>query len=290
MIFFGYLTPFFLTGSYANIFAMSLLPGEVSVNFFQWLLYSLPALIIFSGGMLWAIITMFKPEHSGKKLAVETIDEQLAILGRFTREEIVTAVVTSGVIVMLMFQGVHKIDSTWIMAIGLCILVLGGVLDNKTLKNGIDWPFLIFIGIALSFVNAIEQLGLVESVSGIMTNIMRPFMINQYLFLTALSIIVLIVAFIINDDPALILFVVSMYPIFMKLGINPWVLVFILGVTSAPFFFPYQSPIYLTAYYSSNEKAFTHKQGQKLSIIFAVVSVATIVLSIPYWRLLGLMK
>jgi hypothetical protein len=77
---------------------------------------------------------------------------------------------------------------------------------------------------------------------------------------------------------------------FQRLGINPWILIFIVIATAAPFFFPYQSPFYLNAYYNAGEKAFTHKQGQKLSIVFTSVTLSAIIVSIPFWQFIGLIK
>jgi len=290
MIYFGYLTPFFLTGSYANIFAMSLVPGGLNVNFFQWLIYALPALIFFAVAMIFLIFAVFRPEQPRKTLQSQTIDEQLKILGKWTRAEIITSCVSLSVIILLIFQDLHHIDNTWIIMAGLIVLVISGIIDNKTLKNDIDWPFLIFIGVALSFVEAIEQLNLIEPVSDLMVLLMQPFMDNTYLFLVALTVLIFLAAFVINGDPAAILFVVSMTPILVKLGIHPWILVFIVSLTAAPFFFPYQSTIYLTAYYSSGEKAFSHRQGRKLALIFSVVTVLAVIISIPFWQYLGLIR
>ena len=68
------------------------------------------------------------------------------------------------------------------MLAGFIALVIGGVLDNQTLKNGIDWPFLLFMGIAFSFVKALGELGIVGALTVEMTTIMKPFPATPYLF------------------------------------------------------------------------------------------------------------
>jgi hypothetical protein len=94
----------------------------------------------------------------------------------------------------------------------------------------------------------------------------------------------------VRDDPALILLVIAMLPLAEQAGVHPWVLVFVILLCTDPFFFAYQSPTYLTAYYSAEGKSFHHRQGQWVALGYAAAVIAAVMASVPYWQWLGLIK
>jgi hypothetical protein len=97
-----------------------------------------------------------------------------------------------------------------------------------------------------------------------------------------------LVTLIVRDDPAVILLVTALLPLAQQAGVHPWILVFTVLLATDPFFFTYQSPTYLTAYYSTEGKAFSHGQGQKTAILYAAAVIAAVLGSVPYWTWLGL--
>lgn len=287
MIFHGFLFPFFLTSSFLNILALGIVDREVS--WLSWLFYGLPALLIFCTGMYVFILLFYKPDVTPKKLPVELIQQQLAVMGKLTGKEKITILLTIGSVLLLMTQGLHGLETTWIMLLSFAFLILSGVLTTQNLKSDIEWGFLIFIGMTFSFAEVATQVGVVDKMGEAIIQVMNPFLDTPVLFLLAIAVITLCTSFFIKDDPALILLAVALSPLAVAANIDPWVIVFTILVTLSPFFFPYQSSTYLSAYYSSEGKAFTHRQAKSLSIAFAIIGILAILLSIPFWRWLGLL-
>ncbi|WP_440961180.1 hypothetical protein ACN6KS_01505 [Paenibacillus nitricinens] len=60
-----------------------------------------------------------------------------------------------------------------------------------------------------------------------------------------------VITLVIRDDSAVILLVKALLLIGTGMGIQPWVLVFLIVLSTDPIFFAYQLPTYLTAYYSA---------------------------------------
>jgi len=81
----------------------------------------------------------------------------------------------------------------------------------------------------------------------------------------------------------------TLLPLFESLNIDPWILIFIVLLSADPFFVSYQSEVYLAAYYTSNEKGFTHAQGRKMAFLYCSVVIIIIFASIPFWRMIGLL-
>jgi di/tricarboxylate transporter len=263
------------------------LGGQVSWT--QWLLFAFPALILFSLGMYAALYLLFHPGKSVKSLSVDVIRGQIYILGPLSKTEKITLLVSFASIGMLISQPWHQIDNIWIMMIAFSVLLISGALSTQNFKQDLDWGFLFFIGISFSFAEVASNIGLVQSLGHIFVEYMGPFMESAYLFLFAVAVISFLTSFFIKDDPALILLVLTIAPLSEHVGVHPWVVIFTILTSLTPFFFPYQSPTYLAAYYGSDGKTFTHKDGQLLSLSYMVISVLAILLSIPFWKWLGLL-
>ncbi|WP_159882003.1 SLC13 family permease [Paenibacillus puerhi] len=291
MIFYGFTAPFVMTGSYTNVMAYGLVSASQPVTWLQWLIHALPAFVLFSAVLWLAITFMFRNHRSAAKaVSAHVLDEQIRLLGPLTKEERISLFTLLGCVSLLVLQPLHGIDSVWVMLAGFAVLVITGVLDRRTLTSGIDWTFLLFLGIAFSFAGAATELGIADVLSSLVREHMGIFVSSSELFLAAVVLLSFVVTLVVRDDPAVILLVTALLPLGTELGIHPWVLVFIILLSTDPFFFAYQSPTYLTAYYSSEGKAFDHRQGQKIALAYGLAVLLIAVLCVPYWRWLGLIS
>ncbi|SFB46470.1 Di-and tricarboxylate transporter [Cohnella sp. OV330] len=288
MVFYGFTAPFVLTGSYTNVMALGMAGGTEGVSWFQWLIYALPAFLVFGGAMAGFMAWTFRRREPGRPIRREVLDDQLKLIGRWTRSERVTAAAALGSIALLILQPLHGLDYAWVMLLGFAALVVFGVLDGETLKTGIDWPFLLFIGVAFSFAEVAERVGVVDAMSNVLGARMAAFSGSPTLFLVSVVLLSFVVTLVVRDDAAVILLVVSTAGLAAQAGIHPWVLVFVILLSTDPFFFAYQSPTYLTGYYSAEGRSFTHRQGQLTAIGYGLAVLLLTVACVPYWKWLGL--
>ncbi|CAI6081617.1 SLC13 family permease [Cohnella sp. JJ-181] len=288
MVFYGFTAPFVLTGSYTNVMALGMAGGTEGVSWFQWLIYALPAFLVFGGAMTAYMAWAFRGRETGRPVRAEVLDDQLKLIGSWTRSERVTAGAALGSIALLILQPLHGLDYAWVMLLGFAALVVFGVLDGQALKLGIDWPFLLFIGVAFSFAEVAERVGVVDAMSNVLGERMAAFSGSPTLFLVAVALLSFLVTLVVRDDAAVILLVVSTAGLATQAGIHPWVLVFVILLSTDPFFFAYQSPTYLTGYYSAEGRSFTHRQGQLTALGYGLAVILLTVACVPYWRWLGL--
>lgn len=288
MVFYGFTAPFVLTGSYTNVMALGMAGGTDGVSWFQWFIYALPAFLVFGGAMAAYMAWTFRKREPGKPIRTEVLDDQLKLIGSWTRSERVTASAALGSIALLILQPLHGLDYAWVMLLGFAALVIFGVLDGQTLKLGIDWPFLLFIGVAFSFAEVAERVGVVDAMSRVLGERMAVFSASPTLFLLAVVLLSFLVTLLVRDDAAVILLVVSTASLASQAGIHPWVLVFVILLSTDPFFFAYQSPTYLTGYYSAEGHSFTHRQGQLTALGYGLAVLLLTAACVPYWKWLGL--
>ena len=72
------------------------------------------------------------------------------------------------------------------------------------------------------------------------------------------------------------------------MGIHPGVLLLAILMAIESWFLPYQTDSYQIVYYSTEEKAFSHAQARKLMVAKFFASLLALTLSVPYWKILGL--
>jgi DASS family divalent anion:Na+ symporter len=87
---------------------------------------------------------------------------------------------------------------------------------------------------------------------------------------------------------ALVLFMAVLSPVVEPLGINPFVMGIVVYTSMQIFFLKYQNISYLPALGQSNDMV-RHADTVKMSAAYSVISIVGLTLSIPYWKLLGLM-
>lgn len=90
-------------------------------------------------------------------------------------------------------------------------------------------------------------------------------------------------------EPAILLLSLAVIPVAPTLGIDPWVVIVTILATSFPWFIPSQTPEYLVAHSASEGRLYSHAQARRVSFAYTAVVLAGLVLSVPYWHLLGLL-
>jgi len=81
---------------------------------------------------------------------------------------------------------------------------------------------------------------------------------------------------------------IALAPVASAAGINPVVVGIVAVVACSTFFMPYQSTIYPALYHGTGGDLFTHNQARPVAITFALATLLAVIVSVPYWRTLGL--
>jgi DASS family divalent anion:Na+ symporter len=115
------------------------------------------------------------------------------------------------------------------------------------------------------------------------------FVSNPYLFVVVLAFSVFLARFIIVSMTATtVIFTVVLAPIVTMHGMHPWVIAFVSFAASNVWFCFYMNAFYLMSFYGMGGEMIEHRQMIKLSVAYAMVAVVGFLVSVPYWRLLGL--
>jgi len=288
---FGQMCPFFLTGAAENLLAWGLLPEATreQITWGGWAFAALPlALVTFVAA--FALIMFFFPPEFQPTISRGLIETQIEALGPPSRAEIINGAVVVGAMVGWITAPYHGIDVAWIAMSGLALLLATNLLDRATFRAGINWDFLFYLGAVLSLTSVVRQLGIDTWLVNELAPLLEPLAEHPSLFLIVMALVVFITRFILPSFPLVSLFTITVVPIAASAGINPLPLILVICTTVTVWFLPYQSTCYLALYFGTKEKAFSHAQVRLLAWSYGVIYLLAILVAIPYWWMLGLLK
>jgi len=256
-----------------------------------WFEAALPAAIVTVLLFYFAIQICFPGDNAdGPRFSRKTLITQMEILGPLTSGEWISL----GVIVLAAFgwlgKPLHGISEAWVALSALAIFLITGLLDKKCLRNNIDWGYLLFLGVVSAMDDVMRVLGVDRWLAGFVAPVLSAVSFSPLLFLFVVALMVYGLRFLLKKPATVVLFVVTLTPMAQQVGIHPGVLLLTILIAIEAWFLPYQTDSYQIAYYSTDEKAFSHAQGRKLMMIKFFVSLVTIGISIPYWRMLGFIR
>jgi branched-chain amino acid transport system substrate-binding protein len=288
---FGHMSFMFMNGTATCFLALGLLPPEIgrSVTWTSWLVSALPLGGVYFIATFVGIIVLYAPKQTTVP-QTEVINAQLKALGPMTRHEglsLFTVIVT---LIAFATQSLHQINGAWIAMLSFLLLFASNVLNEKNVRNDIDWNFMISFGALVGFGTLISASGL----TAVTAEKLRPYLLgisgSPYLFLPVVSIATHLVRFALPLPAALLVGILSVVPISATVGIHPFVIALVLLISVNPWLVPYQNSIYLNMLESTEGKVFTHHQVRKLAALHIAAVLLAVVISIPYWQFSGLIK
>lgn len=283
------MAPVFLSASAIGYFILGLLPAETQAQFSMqyWFVCTLPWAVVVSILNYLSIKWLYQPREE-REIPPEFIQNRLNELGPLRLEEKITAAVTVTSLLLWATEPWHGIPPVLVALISLSILSGLNIMDRNDFKNGIPWDSLVFIGAVLNLGLVFESLHINVWVIKIFQPVFASFAGNIYLLILALSLVTYLVRFLIASQMAYIsIFLVFLIPLAQQIQVNPWIFGIIIYCTVSPWTVLYQNPVYLVAYYASDEMA-AHPQAARLSLAFKVISILGLWACVPLWHYLAL--
>ena len=281
----------FMSGSFSHYVLVGMLPeGYRDVTWLQWLLWSLPWGVCVFVGLGLFLVFAYRPD---KKVMLPPgySSEQLAKLGPMSRDEKICLLVLIGTLLMWMTEKLHRISAGEVAIMAMCLLLVLKVMDKNDFKTRIDWTSVVFVGSILNMAAVIQSL----KVDRWLGSELQPILVNV-VSEPALLIITLVVAasviklIIVSLTSAAAIFVLVLPPLMIANGINPWIACMVTFAGSNIWYLSYMNSIYLCAHFGTQGQLAKHSSMVKLSAAYSVICTLGFLVSIPYWRMLGLIK
>ena len=285
---FSLATTLFLTGTTTCLLAWRVLPEatRAQVTWLAWLEAVLVLEAVSLGAALAWIVWRYRPAGP-TPVRASLLHAQLQMLGPPSRDEWITGLVALAVVAGWIAQPWHGVDPAWLTLGGLCLLLATQVLDRAALQGQVDWSFLLFMGIAFSLADLAVHVG-ADAWFAMRARVALGDITTPAAAVTATVLITVLVRFALPWQTAVPLLTVALAPFVEAAGVSPLIVALVALKAGNVFLLPQQSPTYLTLYYGTEERAFSHGQVRPFAWLYAAAVLAGFLLSLPYWRALGL--
>jgi di/tricarboxylate transporter len=180
------------------------------------------------------------------------------------------------------------IDVGTVASLGLVATVITGLFDRRALQ-ALDWNYLIFFGVMLGVSGLMRSTGLDHVISESVGAAVRPISGQPLLIIPIVACLSFLLRLVLAQPAALLALGLALIPIAPSLGVHPWIILITLLATSGMWFLPSQSAAYLVAYSVTEGRLYSHSQACWVAFAYAAVKISGLLLTIPYWRWLGLL-
>jgi di/tricarboxylate transporter/CRP-like cAMP-binding protein len=290
LIGFGQVVALFLTSSTTSVLVYAVLPEatRASVSWGGWFVRALPTHVILFAGLAAFILWRYRPRQASATRGSNALALQRALLGPPSRHEVIAMIMTAFLLVGFSTQPVHKVDPAWVGVLALAVLAGTGVLAANGLST-INWSFALLSGILTSMSDVFADTQLDKWLAGIATLLVGGLASTPVAFVAALTLLCFGLSLVMRWQAAAPLLTISLAPVGLGAGIDPWVIGLIALMACNGFFLPYQSTTYLALYHGTNGRLFTHQQARPMAVAYAVVTLLALCASVPIWRAMGLL-
>ena len=280
----------FLSGAAVNLLAWSLLPASTHPTWWRWAIAASPTMLLISVGSLAIILITCRPPNE-RPIPGDLIRRLRRAHRRpLTPHAHVPAVVAAALLIGLVASPYLDVDGPWLACLGAIALATIGVLTREQFRLSIDWPRVIFLGVILGLPAMIQHIGVDARLSQALPPLVAWAGASPVWTVTLLFVIVVVLRFALSEWVAIPLLTATLVSSAPILGLHPWVIAFVVLAAANLWSAPYQLASYLAFWSASDGYLFTHEQVRAFSVAYMLLSLGGLLLSIPLWRLLGLLS
>ncbi len=293
LIGFGQMAATTLTSGTTAVLVAAILPAQVrgDINWITWTIYGASFNIILFAGLLGTILWYYRPTAEARQPSSErakSLALQRALLGPMSRDEKIALWVGIALLAGFITQPFHHVDPGWVAVLAVGVLSAARVVTVSTLR-AVNWNFALLFGTLISLATVFSHTGLDHWVADNVAGIMGDLSSSRVTFVVALALFCFAVSFIVRWQAAAPLVTIALAPVASAAGIHPYIVGLIAVIACHTFFLPYQSTTYLALTAGTGGALYTHAQVLPTAIAYAFWTVVAVALSVPVWRLLGLM-
>lgn len=291
-MFWGFIVsaPLFLSATSTNYVIKGLLPEQIQdqLSWGYWFAVAIPWAIVVLVGGYFLISVFFRPKED-IKISKSNIEKQISELGKMSRNEKITAIVLCITLVFWILEQVLGVSSSIAAIIALSTLVGLKVITPLDFRTKIAWDPAIFIGCAMSLGFVLGKVGVSSWLEVTLGSIITPVLSNPVITIIALALIIYVAKFVlVSLITAATVFLLVLVPFFSALPYSPLILVFIVTTSINVWILPYMNPPYLTTEAAVDGNMSTNGHAMTTSLIYMVLNIIGLLVSLPYWKFLGL--
>lgn len=220
----------------------------------------------------------------------EVICHRLNKLGRMKTDEWGALFGIIFFLLGILTTSIHKIPIPWIGVAVLYLLLALEFLSKNDFQKNINWSFLIYLGGLIGIGKSMSYVGLDRLLKGQIQWLSHYMNEHFMIFILLLFMCIFLARLFMPNNVVVVVFVAVLFPIAEAGGINPWVIGFIILNISDGWIFPYQCTYYLLfRELTQEDNLYNEKTMLTFNVISNFIKLAAILISVYYWRLIGIL-
>lgn len=216
--------------------------------------------------------------------------EKLKALGPIRRNELITIGVIAISILYWATDRVHHLPSFLIGMFALGVFALTGIIRDDDIGGGVSWGLLLFIGGVFGLANTIQEYKITDWLASNFLPIAESLSSSPLMLFLAVAVALLILRFL--DPTGFIALTVLFLPVsnvVLDVGIPPLTLVAPLVLAQAPFWLSHENFWVAMGEGMTSGQAFGAGQRVALASVYGILVLVTLVISVGYWTLTGIL-
>ena len=282
-------SPAFMSGS---VFTYSLYgalspASQASISWLSWLAAMLPWLLIILTVSYLLIILTASPPKGSVRITREYAQEEYAKLGPMRGEEKKALLLLVGAVLLWVLQDVVHIDAAVTAMAAALLCFAWRLLGEKEISTAVPWALVLHIGGVINLGTILPAVGLDrwirELVLPLFRNMSTPVEAIVATFVLVLAIRVVMV----SQNAVVVMMVALLSPVMAAAGVSEWGIGLVILATGTCWLLPFQNTVFISAM-ACMEETLTHRQTMKYAVFYELCSLLAFLVSIPYWRWLGI--
>ncbi len=283
--------PLWITATFWSYLVTGLLTEEEAApfGFGGWFLAMLPWAIIVLVASYFLIRFMYK-DTPVNTLDKDTIRKMSADLGPMKKDEKITAVILVCCVILWCLERKIGISSAITAVLGMCALMITGVFTTKDLKN-LNWPLMIFVGSVLVLSTGTSTLGINTWIADTFGNSVGSLISNPVIMVIVVGVLIQLMHFIIVAGASCITIILTiLIPFLHAAGINPWFAGIVALAMAQPWYLRYMNGNTVAAFGAAGgDEKVDWNMTVPYCLAYHVVCLLALIISIPWWKLIGKM-
>ncbi len=281
----------FLSSKSINFVVFGFLPfqEQAQFNWFYWLFAASVVSLVMSGGSFFGLALLFWNDSS-PRIPKSTVRQQVKMLGPMKAAEWAGVLGLILLLVGFLTASIHHIAIPWISLALIFGLLMFDFVQKHHFREDIDWAFLIFLGGLVGMVGVVRHLRidvwLASQLDWLAEYMKHDF--NTFIAILAGTIFVSRIALPINAT--VVIFATLLIPTATNIGVNAWLVGFLVLLFSESFVWPFQASYYVQLQGLLVKGIETESTRIILFNLFmSVVKVLAVYASLPFWHRLGIL-
>ncbi len=287
------LSVMFLTGKSSNFVLYGMLSEQTQWQFgwLHWFIVSsIPGAFLIIAFFVLMRIQFHNNDNDELNVNRVAIKRELHLMGSLTVNEWAAILSIAALMLSLIFSSWHQIPSAWISIGIFFILLTSGVLNKNDFKNGINWPFLFYLGAIIGIMRCVQEIGIDNWIVSYLSWLGDIASHQRIVFIVLIYAISWLGGLLLGTMAAPALMFTLLMPVAQQAVMSSWLVAFIILMATEAWIFPYQSSYYL--YFEEWVQENNHYDLRKtlsLNAWFSLIRLLAILLSIPFWRRIGVL-